>query len=174
MPSVGGGLRTPAASMVARPAGCCNDHVTEVSGLPVTCALNWKPGPSAETVTLSGSIAIETAAGDTVAVATAILVGSATLRALTWNVPLACGAVHEPSCCIDPESADHCTRASFVPETWAVNRMVDCGETAASCGETLMATTADAFTTTAAWAEALRSALLVATTWNVPGAAGAV
>jgi hypothetical protein len=44
----------------------------------------------------------------------------------------------------------------------------------AACGETLMATTGDAFTKTAAWAEAVRSALLVAVTWNVPGAAGAV
>jgi len=85
--------------MVARPAGCCNDHVTEVSGLPVTCALNWNPGPSAESVTWAGSIKMETAGADTVPVG---------------------------------------------------------------------------FTTITAWAEALRSALVVATTWNTPGSAGAV
>jgi hypothetical protein len=110
----------------------------------------------------------------TVTVADADLVASATLVATTWNVPVVNVAVYKPVEVTVPPPASitlHVTSGMGTPLTVALNCFEPEGRTVAVGGLTLTETE---FTVTVAVALLVVSATLVAITWNVPGAAGAV
>jgi hypothetical protein len=130
-------------------------------------------------VAVFGETATTTGAGaDTVTVAVSLRVVSAALRATTWQVAAAPGAVYTPAVVIDPQpltsDTDQVTAVFEVLLTVAVNARVWLVRDVAVCGVTTTATGAVAATTTAAVALTVGSAWLVALTWYVPVAPGAL
>ncbi len=112
---------------------------------------------------------------ETVTAADADLVGSAWLVATTWKAPEVAGAVYVPSPPIDPppiSCTDQATTVSAVPETeaWNLSEAPLCS--AAFDGVRAMPIGKE--TETAAEPDFVGSAWLVATTWYVPVAVGAV
>jgi hypothetical protein len=88
VPAAAGAVYKPLAEIVPDVAA----HVTAVLPLPLTVAVNCCVPPTNNEDEV-GLIAIETAAEETVIVALADLLGSATLVAVTVYVPAVAGAV---------------------------------------------------------------------------------
>jgi hypothetical protein len=118
---------------------------------------------------------------ETVTVATAQREGSATLVATTWKVPADAGALYLPEASMVPpplSRTDQLTALDWppdVPDTVAAKRTVApvVVLTVAGLTETEIPGAAPE-TVTVASPDRVRSATLVATTWKVPGVAGAV
>jgi len=89
-------------------------------------------------------------------------------------VPAALGAVYRPLADTDPPVADQVTAALEFPLTAAVNCCDPPVESDAEPGEIVTATVAAAATLTAAEADLLVSAMLVAVTTKLPALMGAV
>jgi hypothetical protein len=95
------------------------DHVTAVLVEPVTVAVNCCVAPVCREAEAGVS---ETATGaETVTVADADFVGSATLVALTEYVPAVAGAAYRPDAETVPPVADQVTEVLLEPVTDAVN-----------------------------------------------------
>jgi hypothetical protein len=148
------------------------DHVTAVLLVPLTVAENcWVPPVKSEAEV--GLMPIETSV--TVTVADADLVVSATLVAVTVNVPAVFGAVYRPVDETVPPVVDHVTAVLLLPVTVAVNCCVRPVKSEAVVGLMLTATTGGgALTVTVAAADFEVSAVLVARTVKAPAVAGAV
>ena len=149
------------------------DQVTAVLLDPVTLAVNCcvplvaieaEPG-AMETATVCGAL--------TVTVADADFVVSAALIAVTVNVPAVPGAVYKPAAEIEPPVADQVTAVLVLPLTVAANCCDPPVVRDTEPGETLTATATVASTVTAADADLVVSAVLVAVTTKLPGVMGA-
>src|SRR6266540_1385266 len=182
VPAVAGAVYSPPVEMVPTvglpPVTPSTDHCTPVLVVPVTVAVNCAvvfTGTAAEVGLMLTAMAV------TVTVALAVLVGSALLVAVTVCEPAAAGAVYSPVAEMVPTvvlppatpSTDHCTLVLVVPVTVAVNCFVVFTATLAEVGLMLIATP-PLVTVTAAFADLVVSALLVAVTVCVPAVAGAV
>jgi hypothetical protein len=144
--------------------------VTEKLTLPPTRAV----AGSGDTETVITGVAV------TWTTATAFLVESATLVAITWKVPVVVGAVYRPEASIAPPAAPSCTDQVTVvdcpgaaPVTVAVKLSPPPGVVDALAG--MIATTmfGTAVTSTVATSVWNGSATLATTTWKVPVSAGA-
>src|SRR5512143_2428213 len=124
-------------------------QVTVPSRVPVTVAVNAR-FPHASTAPLAGLMATTTAGGDgtagcvTVAVASALAVGSATLVAIGWQSAGVEGAMYTPEGPMLPQPdgsrSDQLTEPFFVPLTVAVKATDPPAETVAALGDTATAT----------------------------------
>jgi len=169
VPAVDGAVNMPPVEMLPPLA----DHVTDVLLLPVTLAVNCcVPLVSMEAET--GEIVTPTTGALTVTVAEADLVVSATLVAVTVNVPALPGAVYSPADETEPLVALQVTEVLLEPVTLAVNCCVPPVESDAEPGLIVTATVCGALTVTVADADWVVSAALVAVTMNVPALLGAV
>ena len=140
------------------------DQVTDVLLLPVTVAVNCCVPPVSNEAETGETLTATTAGEVTVTVATADLVESAALVALTVKVPAVLAAVYRPDELMEPPVADHVTAVLLLPVTLAENCCVPPVESDAEPGEMLTATTAAALTVTVAEADLVVSAALVAVT----------
>jgi hypothetical protein len=160
LPALPGAVNRPDVEMEPPLA----DQVTAVLLEPVTVAVNCCVPPVAseaepgltETATAWGAV--------TVTVAEADWVGSATLVAVTLNVPALLGAVYRPEDEIWPPDADQVTPVVELPLTLAVNCCVPPVVSEAEPGEMVTPTVVVAVTVTAADADLVLSAMLVAVT----------
>jgi Na+-transporting NADH:ubiquinone oxidoreductase subunit NqrD len=188
VPAVAGALYTPAVETLPLDAR----HVTALLVVdPVTLAVNVSVPPTvvdalagdtftAVTVGLGGGLFVGAAL--TVIVADPALLGSATLVAVTIEVPAVVGALYTPDAEMLPLDERHVTaRFVVVPLTDAVNVSVPPAVVDALAGVIATEFTPDpvgtvvgAFTVTTADADLLGSATLVAVTVPVPADAGAV
>jgi hypothetical protein len=132
--------------------------------------------PPVETEVVPGEIEMEVTIGrPMVTVADADLVLSALLVAVMVVASAEGPAVKRPAAEIAPLAADHVTDLSAtVPCTVAVNCCVASARMLMVLGDTEMEVTVGAFTVTAAEADLVLSATLVAMTVTLPAAAGAV
>jgi len=137
------------------------DHVTAVLLVPLTEAVNCCV-PLTTTDADAGEMVTPTTGALTVMVAEADLVVSATLVAFTVKVPVLLGAVYRPLEETLPPVADQVTAVLLEPLTVAVNCWVPPVSIAADTGE--METDTPAVTVTAADADTVESAMLVAFT----------
>lgn len=158
---------------------------------PVTFAVNGSVPPAVDeavagntltpvTVELGGGLFVGAAVTAIVAIPT--LVGSATLVAVTTEVPADAGAVYTPAAEMLPVEACHVTaRLVVVPLTTAANESVlpvavdaVAGVIATDVTPDPLGTLVGALTVTTAEADFVGSATLVAVTVPVPADAGAV
>ena len=159
--------------------------------VPVTLAVNGNVPPVTDEavagdtptpVTVGLGDGLFVGAAVTVIVAIPTLVGSATLVAVTTDVPADSGAVYTPAADTLPVDACHVTaRFVVVPLTTGVSDSVAPLATVAVAGETETAVTPEpvggllgALTVTTADADLVGSATLMAVTVPVPADAGAV
>jgi hypothetical protein len=134
----------PPSSTVPPAAPSAVDHLTALSAVPATVALN-RTDPPGSSVAAGGSIDTVTASfAATEMAADAVFDGSAWLVATTWNVPATRAAVYVPSTVIspasDPSCRDQTTELSLAPVTVAANRCVPAGGTTADGGVIEIAT----------------------------------
>jgi hypothetical protein len=185
VPAVPGALYSPAVEIVPTvalpPLTPSTYQVTAVFVVPVTVAVNCFvviPGTEAEV----GLMLIATADVVTLTAALADFVASALLVTLTVCEPTAAGALYNPAVEMVPTvafppltpSTYQVTAVFVVPVTVAVNCFVVIPGTEAEVGLMVKVATADVVTLTAALADFVASALLVAFTVCEPAAAGAL
>ncbi len=138
VPAVAGAVYKPVLETVPPPL--VTVQVTAVLLLPVTVALNWTE-PFVPTDVVAGEIV--TATGEVIDIlADAALVESATLVAVTMEVPAFAGAVYNPVLETDPLPlvTVQVTRVSVVPLTTAANWTVPLATTEKDAGDMLMDT----------------------------------
>jgi hypothetical protein len=140
------------------------DQLRAVLVVPVTVAVNCFVPPVASVAELGAMETATTCGALTLTLADADWVGSATLVAVMMNVPALLGAVYRPPAEIEPPVADHVTAVLELPLTVAVNCCDPPVVSDAEAGEIATATVAAAPTLTAAEADWLVSAMLVAVT----------
>src|SRR5215217_903976 len=176
VPGLVGAVYTPVLLTVPLAEPPSTAQVTAITEVPVTSAvrLTTAPGPTVAVFGVTLTATVGTTMGSTVRVAESDFVGSATLVAVTVNVPARRGARYTPVLLTvplsSPPSTDHCTARLFVPVTCADREKEASCTTVPVFGETVTATSSTTTGSTVMEAEAffVGSATLVAVTVNVP------